>query len=136
MKKNLEGIIVPVVTPFDAAENVDEKALRAMVNYLIESGVHGLFPAGTQGEFYALTVDEKKRVMDIVIEEAAGRIFVMPNTGAITTREAVELSRYAEQAGADAISVITPYFISPSQEELRRYYLHRLRGGDAPDAGL
>ena len=122
MKKQLEGIIVPVVTPFDQNEEVDEKALRAMVGFLIESGVQGLFPAGSQGEFFSLTMDEKKQVMDIVIEEAAGRVFVMPNTGAVTTREAVALSRYAERAGADAISVITPYFISPSTEELRRYF--------------
>ena len=122
MKKQLEGIIVPVVTPFDKNEEIDEAALRSMVNFLIEGGVHGLFPAGSQGEFFSLTTEEKKRVMDIVIEEAAGRVFVMPNTGAVTTREAVALSRHAEKAGADAISLITPYFISPSQEELRRYF--------------
>jgi 4-hydroxy-tetrahydrodipicolinate synthase len=122
MGKTLEGIIVPVVTPFDKNEDVDEKALRGMVNFLIASGVHGLFPAGTQGEFYALSTDEKKRVMDITIEEAAGRVFVMPNTGGTTTREALILSRHAEASGADAISVITPYFISPSGEELRRYF--------------
>jgi len=121
MGKELQGIIVPVVTPFDDEEEIDERALRAMVDYLIASGVHGLFPAGSQGEFFSLTLDEKKRVMDIVIDQARGRVPVMPNTGAITTREAVALSRYAERAGADAISLITPFFITPSQEELRRY---------------
>lgn len=122
MPKELQGIIVPIVTPFDDSENIDEKGLRTMVRFLIESGVHGLFPAGSQGEFFALTSDEKKRVMDIVLEEAAGRVFVMPNTGDITTRESIALSKYAERAGADAISLITPYFISPSQAELRDHF--------------
>lgn len=122
MPKTLEGIIVPIITPFDSDENVDEAALRKMVRHLIASGVHGLFPAGSQGEFFSLTTDEKKRVTDIVLEEATGQVFVMPNTGAVTTREALELSRYAERAGADAVSLITPYFISPSQAELRDYF--------------
>ena len=122
MGKPLQGIIVPIVTPFKADETVDEAALRRMVDHLIASGVHGLFPAGSQGEFFALTVDEKKRIMDVVVDQARGRAFVMPNTGAVTTRESVELARYAQQAGADAISVITPYFISPSQDELYGFF--------------
>ena len=108
-----------------------------MVNYLIASGVHGLFPAGTRASSYALTVDEKKRVMDMVIEEAAGRVLRhAQHRRASTTREASSLSRYAEQAGADAISVITPYFISPSQDELHRYFRRHRRGGEPPGAGL
>ena len=118
----LKGIIVPVATPFQEDESLDEAALRSMVDYLIESGVHGLFPAGSQGEFFSLTSDEKKRVMDITIQHTAGRVFVMPNTGCVTTRETVELSRYAEAAGANAISVITPYFISPTQDELYGFF--------------
>lgn len=118
----LKGIIVPVVTPFDQDEAVDEAAFRSLIDYLIESGVHGLFPAGTQGEFFALSADEKKRLIDVTIEQAAGRVFVMPNTGAVTTREALELSRYAESAGSQAISVITPYFVSPSQDELYGFF--------------
>jgi len=123
MAKEIKGVVVPVVTPFHQDETINEPALRQIVNYLIENGVHGLFPSGSQGELFALTTDEKKRVMDIVLEESNGRVFVMPSTGAITTRESIELSRYAERAGADAISVITPYFIKPSDEELREHYL-------------
>ena len=123
MLKPVQGIVVPVVTPFNTDESVNEAALRTIVDYLIASGVHGLFPCGSQGEFFALTNDEKKRVMDIVIEQAAGRVFVMPSTGAITTRESIELTRYAEHAGADAASVITPFFIKPSPDELRQHYV-------------
>lgn len=123
MAKEIKGIVVPVVTPFNTDETLNESALRQIVNYLIDNGVHGLFPAGSQGELFALTTDEKKRTMDIVVEENNGRAFVMPSTGAVTTRESIELSRYAEAAGADAISVITPYFIRPSDEELREHYV-------------
>jgi len=123
MGKEIKGIVVPVVTPFRQDESVNEDALRQIVNYLIAGGVHGLFPCGSQGELWALTPDEKKRVMDVVLEEANGRVFVMPSTGAVTTRESIELTRYAERSGADAVSVITPYFIRPSAEELRRHFL-------------
>jgi len=132
MSKELKGVIVPMVTPFNADESLDEAALRRIVNYLIESGVHGLFPAGSQSEFYALTADEKKRVMEVVIDEAGGRVVVMPGTGAVTTRESIELTRHAQAAGADAVSVITPYFIRPSPEELRQHYLSIARAVSIP----
>jgi 4-hydroxy-tetrahydrodipicolinate synthase len=122
MGKEIEGIIPAVVTPFDENENVDEEGFRQIISYLIDSGVHGIFPVGSQGEFFTLTNEEKRRLIDIAVEEARGRVFVMPNTGAITTRESIELSRYAEKAGADCVSVITPFFISPSQEELYGHF--------------
>ena len=123
MAKEIKGIVVPVVTPFHADESINESALRKIVNYLVDNGVHGLFPSGSQGELFALSTDEKKRVMDVVIEENNGRAFVMPSTGAVTTRESIELTKHAEKSGADAVSVITPYFISPSADELRDHYI-------------
>jgi len=132
MGKDIEGIVVPVVTPFRQDESINEDALRQIVNYLIDAGVHGLFPSGSQGELWALSTDEKKRVMDVVIDEASGRVFVMPSTGAVTTRESIELTRHAERAGADAVSVITPYFIRPSADELRRHFLAIARSVSIP----
>jgi 4-hydroxy-tetrahydrodipicolinate synthase len=123
MVKEIKGIVIPMVTPFNEDESLNEVVLRQIVNYLVTNGVHGLFPCGSQGEFYALSLDEKKRVIDLVLAENNGRAFVMPATGGITTRESIELSRYAEKAGADAVSVITPYFIKPTNEELRQHYL-------------
>ena len=122
MAKEIEGIITAVVTPFDDGENVDENAFRKIINYLIDSKISGLFPVGSQGEFFALTKDEKQRLIDVAVQETAGRVFVMPNTGCITTRESIELSQYAEKAGADCVSVITPFFISPGQDELYHHY--------------
>ena len=123
MTKEIKGIIVPIVTPFHEDESVNEAGLRQLVNHLIDKGVHGVFPAGSSGESFALTMDEKKRIIDIAIEENNGRVFLLAGTGAVTTRDSIELTRYAEAAGADAVSVITPYFISPSYDDLLEHYV-------------
>ncbi|HSD52111.1 MAG TPA: 4-hydroxy-tetrahydrodipicolinate synthase, partial [Candidatus Methylomirabilis sp.] len=120
--KELRGIIPAVVTPFTADERVDEAAFRKVLNALIDQGVHGLFPVGTGGEFFALARGEKERLMAVAVEETAGRVFVMPNVGAITTAESVALARHAEAVGSDAVSVVTPFFLKPSQEELFEHY--------------
>jgi 4-hydroxy-tetrahydrodipicolinate synthase len=122
MGKEILGIIPAVVTPFTADERVDEGAFRKVLHVMIEQGVHGLFPVGTGGEFFALTREEKERLMKVAVEEAAGRVFVMPNVGAITTAESVALARHAEAVGSDAVSVVTPFFLKPSQEELFEHY--------------
>jgi 4-hydroxy-tetrahydrodipicolinate synthase len=111
-----------MVTPLNDREEVNEKALRSLVDFLVDNGVHGIFVVGSQGEAYALSRDEKKKVMETAVEQAAKRVPVYAGTGAVTTREAVELTRMAEGIGVDAVSVITPYFLSPSQEELYEYY--------------
>jgi 4-hydroxy-tetrahydrodipicolinate synthase len=116
------GIIPAMVTPLNDDESLDEPALRRLVNHLIAAGVHGLFAVGSQGEAYALTPEEKRRVIEIVIDEARGRVPVYAGTGAVTTSETIALTQMAERAGAQAVSVITPYFISPSQEELYEHY--------------
>ena len=111
-----------MVTPITADGKINTETLRKLTNYLIEGGVHGLFPVGTQGEFYALTFEEKKKVLEVVVEETQGRVPVYAGTGAITTREAVALTRMAESIGASAVSVITPFFVHPSDAELLEYY--------------
>lgn len=118
----VRGIIPAMVTPFKSDGSLDLDALRRLTRHLIEGGVHGLFPTGSQGEFYALTPDERQRIWETVVDETAGRIPVYAGTGAITTAEAITLNRFAERAGVNAVSVITPYFVSPSQEELYRHY--------------
>jgi len=111
-----------MVTPITADGKINTETLRKLTNYLIEGGVHGLFPVGSQGEFYALTFEEKKKVLEVVVEETQGRVPVYAGTGAITTREAVALTRMAESIGASAVSVITPFFVHPSDAELLEYY--------------
>lgn len=127
-----KGIIPAMVTPFDIREEINESALRKLTNYLIDGGVHGLFPVGSQGEFFALGPDEKKQVWGIVVEESGGRIPIYAGTGAITTRETIKLTQMAEDVGVDAVSVITPYFINPSQDELYGHYVNIAKNTTLP----
>lgn len=117
-----KGIIPAMVTPFTSDGKINVGALRKLTNYLIDGGVHGLFPVGSQGEFYALTFDEKKKVIETVVEETRGRVPVYAGTGAITTREAIALTKMAEAAGVSAASVLTPFFIHPNENELFDFY--------------
>ena len=117
-----KGIIPAMVTPLTSDGKINVGSLRKLTNHLIDGGVHGLFPVGSQGEFYALTFEEKKRAIEVVVEEARGRVPVYAGTGAITTREAVALTQMAEKVGASAVSVITPYFIRPNDAELMEFY--------------
>lgn len=126
MDKNKEfkpkGIIPAVITPLTGDGKFNEKAMRKLLNYLIEGGVHGLFVVGTTGEFYGLTAEEKRDIFTIAVEEARGRVPVYAGTNGITTRETVMLTRIAEECGADAVSVLTPMFIAPDQGQLISHY--------------
>jgi len=116
------GIIPAMVTPLDENEKLDESALRRLVRYLIEGGAHALFVLGSQGEFWAFDVVEKKEIFTIVVDEVAGRIPVLGGTTAVTTREALELTHVAAEAGVDAVSVLTPFFVSPNQAEIIAHF--------------
>jgi 4-hydroxy-tetrahydrodipicolinate synthase len=105
----LWGILPIVATPFDAEGRVDEAGMRSVVNYLIRVGAHGLAPLGGSGECRDLTVEERKRLTDVVVEENHGRVPVMVGTSAPDTAICVELSRYAERAGASAVFVMPPF---------------------------
>lgn len=116
------GIIPPIVTPLDAQGNINEPVLRQLVNFLIDHGVHGLFPMGTTGEFYAFDDEAYERIIRIVKEEARGRVPIYAGTNHITTERTIKLIRICETIGVDAISVLTPMFINQSQEELYTFY--------------
>lgn len=116
------GIIPAMVTPFDTDHNVDEAALRQLVQRLLKAKVHGLFCLGTNGEFFSMTMEEKLRVAEIVIEEAKGELPVYVGAGCAGTKETVALAERLEAMGADALSVITPYFLTYTQQELVGHY--------------
>lgn len=118
----IKGIIPAMVTPFNPQEEIDEKALREMVNRYIEAGVHGLFCLGTNGEFFNLSFEEKLTVAQIVIDETGGRVPVYAGAGCPGTDETRRLAQQLEQAGADALSVITPYFLTYTQPELQYHF--------------
>ena len=117
-----KGVMVPMITPFRDNGDLDEEALRALTHFLIDHGVHSLFPAGSTGEGWALSPAGRKRVLEIVIEEARGRVPVYGGTGAATTRASIELTRMAEEVGCDAVVMITPYYIVPTQDELYNHF--------------
>ena len=116
------GIIPPIITPFTADGRVDFPMLRKMVNFLVENGVHGVFPLGTTGEFYAVTNDVAREIFLTVKDEVRGRVPVYAGANHITTRGAVELVKICEEVGVDAVSVLTPMFISQTQDELYNYF--------------
>lgn len=119
---DVKGIIPAMVTPFHANEQLNEQALRGMVNRYIDAGVHGLFCLGTNGEFFNLTFDEKVHIAEIVVDEAAGRVPVYAGAGCAGTGETIRLARKLEEAGVDALSVITPYFLAYTQAELQAHF--------------
>lgn len=117
-----KGIIPAVITPLTSDSRFNEKAMRELLNYLIDGGVHGLFVVGTTGEFYGLTPDEKREIYMVAMDEVRGRVPVYAGTNGITTRETVMLTQIAEDCGVDAVSILSPMFVSPSQDQLIRHY--------------
>lgn len=122
MNGELNGIITAMVTPTTKDGRLSEDGLRKFVRYQLDGGVHGLFITGTTGEAYAFDFEERKKIIEITLEEVDGRIPVCVGTGAITTSESIKLSKMAEDCGADALSVLTPMFISVSQDELGEHF--------------
>jgi 4-hydroxy-tetrahydrodipicolinate synthase len=118
----VKGVVPPLVTPVDAKDNVDEKGLRTVIEHVLKNGVHGVFVVGSTGEFYALDFEQKKRAIDITVDQVKGRVPVYVGASDITTRECVRQAKFAEQAKAQAITVLTPMFISPSEDELYRHF--------------
>src|SRR5215813_8594051 len=118
----IHGIIPPVATPMKDNEDLDLPRLKWFLDHLLAAGVHGVFVLGTNSEFYALDEREKQEVVATAVAHVNKRVPVFAGTGAETTREAVRLTRMAEKEGADGVSVITPYFVSPSQQEIYDHY--------------
>src|SRR5438094_5478037 len=118
----IHGIIPPVATPMQANEDLDLPRLKSFLDQQIAAGVHGVFVLGTNSEFYALDEREKQEVVATAVAHVNRRVPVYAGTGAETTREAVRLTKMAEREGADGVSVITPYFINPTQQEIRDHY--------------
>src|SRR6201992_3780566 len=120
-KTKFRGSFTALGTPFRTG-SLDEAAFRSLVNWQIEEGTHGLVPVGTTGESPTLSHDEHKRVVEWCINEAKGRVPVLAGAGSNSTKEAIDLSRHAETAGADAVLVVTPYYNKPTQEGLYQHY--------------
>jgi 4-hydroxy-tetrahydrodipicolinate synthase len=117
-KDFIRGVVPPLITPIDAKERVDEKGLRSLIEHVLKGGVHGVFVLGSTGEFYGLELEEKKRAIAVTVDQVKGRVPVYVGASDITTRECVRLAQLAEEMKAQAVTILTPMFISPSEEEL------------------
>lgn len=115
------GSIVALITPFKDGK-VDEKAFQSFVEWQVAQGTHALVPCGTTGESPTLSHDEHRRVVELCIEAAAGKVPVIAGAGSNSTLEAIELTRHAKEAGAAAALVVTPYYNKPTQEGLYQHY--------------
>jgi 4-hydroxy-tetrahydrodipicolinate synthase len=119
-----KGLIVPLLTPLSPdGENLDLPTLETLADYLIRSGVQGLNTCGTTGEFPLLKHTERRQVTEVVVKLAAGRVPVIAQTGAITTAETIALTRHARECGADAVSVVTPYYYPLTDKALVDHYV-------------
>lgn len=117
----IKGVIVPILTPIDGDERIDEQTLREQVDYVIKGGVLGILAFGSNGEFYAIEEDEMERGLKIMVDQAAGRIPVYFGVGAISTKKCCRLAQMAASGGAAGVSILQPMFLKPTESEL---FLH------------
>src|SRR4051812_5130854 len=123
MSESFHGVLPALITPFTAGgDTIDTQSLSATVERLFRGGVNGLVPGGSTGEFTTLTNAERRQLIETTVEAAAGRVPVVAGTGALSTRETVELSVHAEQAGAAAVMVVPPFYDAPQWRELQAHY--------------
>ncbi len=120
-RAKFHGSMPALITPFKDGK-FDETGFRGLVDWQIESGSHGLVPVGTTGESPTLSHEEHRRVVQVCIDEARGRVPVIAGAGSNNTHEAIDLARFAEKAGADAVLVVTPYYNKPTQEGMYRHF--------------
>ena len=132
MQIELKGIIPPILTPMNSDESVNLDVLREQIERMIEGGVHGLFPFGTNGEGYILSEKEKIEVLEVTIDQVNGRVPVYAGTGCISTADTIRMSKKAQELGADVLSIITPSFALASQKELYNHYAEVAKHVDIP----
>lgn len=118
----IKGVIVPLLTPIDENEIIDEKKLREMVDFVIDGGIHGILAFGSNGEFYSIEEEELERGFDIIMNQANKRVPVYFGIGAINTKKAIRLAKMGEKLGADGISVLQPMFLKPNEDELYNHF--------------
>jgi len=121
--RTFQGVFAVLCTPFDTDGAVDEIALRSHISHLIDKGgVHGIMPTGSTGEFTALSDQEIHRVIDIAVDEVAGRVPVVAGTAAVSTKLTIERTQYAKDAGADGALIVAPYYCHPNDDEIYGHY--------------
>lgn len=132
MSKNYCGLSAALLTPFNNKNEVDHGQLRKLVRFLINQGVDGFYVGGSTGEAFLLSKEERKAILETVLDENAGEKLVTAHVGHISTDYACDLAKHAREAGADAISAISPFYYPFSQEEIKGYYGAIMQCGKLP----
>lgn len=127
-----QGIVTPVLTALDENERFNPDAYKEFIDHLIKAGVHGIFPLGTNGEFYAFNQEEKLEIFKTAVEAVNGRVPVYAGTGCVTTKETIEFSKKVVDLGVDVLSVISPYFVSVTQDDIYRHFNSVAKNVNAP----
>lgn len=119
----IRGVIVPLITPFKTGgDEIDEGAMSALCDWLVRKGVHGLMPCGTTGEGPLLSMDERYRLLEVVLAAVNGRVPVIAHVGAATTRETIDLAKHAQSLAVQAVSIVTPYYFPVSQDAMVEHF--------------
>ena len=119
---NINGVIPAMITSFNKDESINKEGIRKTINYLISEKVNGLYITGSTGETFLMSQDEKKQVIEIIVEEVNGRVPVIAHIGSIGTKITTELGQYAEKIGVDALSALPPFYYGFSNDEIFSYY--------------
>ncbi|MGH0053465.1 MAG: 4-hydroxy-tetrahydrodipicolinate synthase [Sphaerochaetaceae bacterium] len=127
-----KGVLPAMITPLTKDGQIHEKALRKLIEFLIAGGVHGIFAIGTTGEFYCLSNDEYREILEITKDQVGGRVPVYAGANHITTRGSIELAQIAQDVGVDVLSVLTPLFINPNQNQLIKHFTDIANNTDLP----
>ena len=130
--KDFKGVIPAILTIFDKDENIDEVGMREHTSYLIEKGANGLYLTGSTGEGFTMTSEERKKVVEIIIDEVSGRVPVVVHVGAIGTKISIELAKHAQEVGADGISSVPPFYWKFSEKQIISYYKDIAESCDIP----
>lgn len=119
----LSGVVPALITPFKKEdEEIDDVALRALIDFVLEKGVTAVVPCGTTGEFTSMSEEERKHVLEITVDQVNGKVPVIAGTGCAATRETIKLSRHAKDVGADAALIVTPFYLKPSERGIFEHY--------------
>ncbi|MBE5783799.1 MAG: N-acetylneuraminate lyase [Clostridiales bacterium] len=130
--KEFKGILAALLTPYDACGNVNHKALKTQVRWLINQGIDGFYVCGSTGEAFLLSQDERKAILETVAEENNGEKLLISHVGQISTDHALDLGKHAKSVGVDAISSISPFYYKFSTEEIKQYYFDLMNGMEMP----
>ena len=132
MNEKFQGIFPALLTPYTSDDHINTEALRRLIRFNLDKGVKGFYVCGSTAEAFLLTMEERKQILETVVDEASGKATIIAHIGCISTSQAIELALHAESQGVDAISSIPPFYFNFSFEEIKNYYFDIIDRVNAP----